>query len=378
MADGSCTARVAASRLPSSNRGVSEFRKGDEAPQIAVSIDWLSASVDLVAVLGEQGAIGHAPSFDGRKRLLDGLEDGTTALEVSAHVFAFFFAGCGLELADKVGGGRFYKSRVVINDSAGDMVGMLEMGGAATVRVDGTFTCRLELTGKGCGLYGGACSDHAKRWLELRAKLESVAGRLTRVDIAADDLQGLHPVRMAMEWLEAGQFDSRGQKVKRQLIDDFDSGDGKTLYIGSRTSEKFMRVYEKGRELGDRESPWVRYEGEFKASTRKELPLDMLRDPAAYLLGGYPVLKFILAMAQRIDVTKATDAATWKSCRRHLKRQYGATLSFILKHSPDADALQRVVETLTSPKLPKWSGNSAANSWPEILAVNLPAKGQNQ
>ncbi len=361
MADGS------SARLPSSNRGVSEFRKPASAT-ISVGIDWLSASVGLEAVMYEQGAFVHGPGPIGRK-LFDGLEDGSTALEVAAHVFAFFFAGTGLELSDKVGGGRFYKSRVAINTASGDMAGMIELGGKETVRADGTVTARIELTGTGCQIYSAAGCDHAKRWLQLRAKLESCAGRLTRVDVAADDLHGLHPVRMAMEWLEAGEFDNRGQKVKRQLIDDFDDGDGKTLNIGSRTSEKFMRVYEKGKELGDRESPWVRYEGEFKASSRKELPLDMLRDPAGYLLGAYPVLNFIVAMAQRIDVTKAADVATWKSCRRHLKRQYGATLTFILKHTESPEALQRVVETLTSPKLPKWAGNAAAKSWPEILAV---------
>lgn len=396
MADGSQP-----SGLPSSNRGVSEFRLDyptqkfvgkkrkpessaiSDPSGIGVGIDWLSASVDLCAVLAEQGAIGIGPSMvtgygpgymeampANQKRLLDGCEDGTTALEVASHVFAFFFAGCGLTLASEWGKGRFYASRVSIRNAADEHVGLIEMGGA-TARKDGTATCRIELTGDGCKAYGAAGSGHAQRWLELRAKLESCAGRLTRVDVCADDLTGLYPIRLAMQWLEAGRFDNRGQKPKRQLIDDFDSGDGKTLYIGSRQSEKFLRVYEKGRELGDKESPWVRYEAEFKASNRKELTLDLLRDPAAYMLGAYPVLAFIRAMALRIDPTDAAAAACWKSCRRHLKRQYGATLHFIVRHSPDDEALGRVIRTLTSPKLPAWANNEAAANWPEIVAVNL-------
>jgi hypothetical protein len=125
-------------------------------------------------------------------------------------------------------------------------------------------------------------------------------------------------------------------------------------------------VYEKGKQLGDLDSPWVRYEGEFKASTRKELPLDMLRDPAAYLIGAYPVLRFIDAVASRIPATKEAAIATWKSARRHLKRQYGATLNFVARHTPDDLALARVVRSLTTNKLPSWSSGRSS----EIVARN--------
>lgn len=389
MADGGPVAG-----LPSSNRGVSGFRNPDgpgyrsekfkgakrfqksdqvagQGTGISIGIDWFAASVDLEWVLRDQGAIGHGPAESDRKRLLDGCTDGTAALEVAHHVFAFFFAGAGLTLADEVGKGRFYKSRVSIKNADGAHVGLIEMGGDATAREGGTIaTARIELTGDGCRLYSAAGSDHAKRWLLLRAKLESCAGRLTRIDVCADDLTGLYPIRVAQQWWQNGEFDNRGQRPKGKLHDDFDSGDGKTLEIGSRKSEKFMRVYEKGRQLGDPESPWVRFEAEFKSSQRKELTLDILRDPASYLLGAYPILKFIDAVASRIDVTDAANAATWKSARRHLKRQYGATLRFILKHTPDAESAVRVIESLTSPKLPAWAGNDAAIQWPEIVAVN--------
>ena len=305
-------------------------------------------------------------------------QTGQNAPDVAASVFAHFFAGCGLEPATEVGKGRFYKWRVAINDEAGNYCGLIELGGPHTVRKDGTVTARIELTGDGCRMYSAAGSGHAKRWLELRAKLESCAGRIKRCDVAADDLAGVYPVRMAMQWREQGDFDNRGQRPKARLYDDLESGDGKTLYIGSATSEKQLRVYEKGRELGDPTSPWVRYEAQFKDSNRKELPLDMLRDPAGYLVGAYPVLSFIDAMAKRIDVTNAAMAATWKSCRRHLKRQYGATLSFIVKHTDSDEALARVVRTLTSPKLPAWASNEAAHAWPEILAVKQTASNEDE
>jgi len=39
-----------------------------------------------------------------------------------------------------------------------------------------------------------------------------------------------------------------------------DDPKGRTLYLGSRKSEKFLRCYQKGRQLGDPESTWVRVE----------------------------------------------------------------------------------------------------------------------
>jgi phage replication initiation protein len=361
MADGSGGAG-----LPSSNRGVSG---GRDATRMEVGIDWLAGSVDLLAVMTAQGFRGDT------KELLDTLNgSGENAVFVAANVFAHFFAGCGMEHADEAKPGRFYPWRVAINDAAGKYVGVIELGARAaergsTIRKDGTVTARIELTGDGCRLFAAAGSGHAKRWLDLQQKLEAVAGRLTRVDVAADDLDGRYPVELAIRWRDEGEFDNRGQRPKGRLYDDMGSGDGKTFYVGSSASEKQLRVYEKGRELGDRASEWVRYEAQFSASNRKELPLGLLTNPAGFLLGAYPVLRFLEAMAQRIDVTNAAMKATWNSCRRHLRRQYGATLAFVVKHT-DSDAdLARVIRTLTSPKLPAWACTEAANSWPEIVAV---------
>jgi len=97
--------------------------------------------------------------------------------------------------------------------------------------------------------------------------------------------------------------------------------------------------------------------------------LDMLRDPAGYLLGAYPVLRFLNCVATRIEITKAAVGATWKSARRHLRRQYGATLNFITRHCPTPEALHAVITTCTSHKLPAWATGDAAANWPEIAGV---------
>ncbi|WP_313206952.1 replication initiation factor domain-containing protein [Stenotrophomonas sp.] len=358
------------SGLPSSNRGVSEFR--NDTGTLTVGIDWFSASVDMFAVLNEL-AFRDGDSYEDVRQWID--YSAENARVVALQMFCFFFAGLGLELDETVGGGRFYTWRVKIIDKAKKFVGMIELGGEECRRADGAYTARLELTGDGCKTMSAARCGHAQRWLELRAKLESCAGRITRVDVCADDLIGEYPLRLAQKWYEEGEFNNRGQRPKAELIDDYDSGDGKTFYVGGKKSEKQLRVYEKGREQGDKNSPWVRYEAQFRNSNRKELPLDILRDPATYLLGAYPVLSFLNCVATRIEITKAAVEATWKSARRHLRRQYGATLRFIVQHCPDADALKAVIESCTSPKLPGWATGDTAAHWPEIAAVQLTQEG---
>lgn len=363
-------AALAGSGLPSSNRGVSEFSNPEGT--LTVGIDWFSASVDLFVALRETGFM-DGDAQDEIREWIDASAD--NARVAALQIFCWFFAGLGLELDDASNGGKFYTWRVKIINAAKEFVGMIELGGEHCRRADGTYTARIELTGDGCKVIGAARCGHAKRWLELRAKLESCAGRITRVDVCADDLVGNYPLRLAQKWYADGEFDNRGQRPKAQTIDDHDSGDGKTFYVGGKKSEKQLRVYEKGRQQGDKKSPWVRYEAQFRNSQRKEISLDILRDPASYLLGAYPVLNFLNCVATRLEITKAAVDATWKSARRHLRRQYGATLAFIVKHCPDAESLKAVIESCTSPKLPGWATGDTAAHWPEIAAVQPTQEG---
>lgn len=366
MADGA----LATAGLPASNRGVSEFRNAQGT--LTVGIDWFSASVDLIGCLRELCFMDNDSGEDVRQWIDASPEN---ARQAALQVFCWFFAGFGLELGEAATGGRFYAYRVRIINAAQEFVGMIELGGENCRRADGTYTARIELTGDGCKYVSAARCGHAQRWLELRAKLESCGGRITRVDVCADDLIGQYPLKLAQSWYSEGEFDNRGQRPKAQLVDDYDSGDGKTFYVGGKKSEKQLRVYEKGREQGDKSSPWVRYEAQFRASNRKELPLDILRDPATYLLGAYPVLRFLHCVATRIEITKAAVAATIESVRRNVKRQYGSALNIGVQLCRDAETLKSFIESCTSPKLPKWFTGDIAAHWPEIAGVNQASKG---
>lgn len=350
MADGS---RMFAAQpgLPATNRGVSGSDSDRGTPVRGfVGIDWFAASVCIVTVLREQG---EPCTWE----LLSDINGyGYQTGSVAACIFAAFFAGTGLVLEPTQKQGTAYKWRYEIKTPDGKKAGQIEFGGAHTMRKDGTQTARIELTAKGCRVYEGeAGRDHAAQWSLLRAKLESAAGQLSRVDLAYDDLDGVYNLAHALKLWAQGKFNGRGQQPRCEHIADLKGQKGDTVYIGSRQSERFMRVYEKGKEQGDELSPWVRWEIVFKHSPRKPLAFDMLTNPAHYMRGAYDALHFISELAARLDVVKEEAAATLKSALKHLRRQYGATLNFLSQVSTDAEALgQFVMDCCRGNKLPEW------------------------
>lgn len=337
-------ADVAGGRLPSSNRGVSETER------LGCVIDWMAASIDYRSVLDARGLL------DDPQAVFDDLDGpvGQCAKWVAAALVEYFF-GDLFALGDQ-GRGRFYTWRFVLKDEAGDVVGMVELGGVNTIREDGTRTARIELTGAGCRMYETSSgSDHAQRWSLLASLLGACDARLKRIDIAADDFNGNWPVSWAIEQYEAGVFDRRGQRPKARLIDDMGNNTGKTFYVGSRKSENQLRVYEKGKEQGDMESPWVRYEGEFHSSNRRELPLEMLVDPAPYLVGAYPVLDFVDGIGERLRIATEQVLANCKRAVMHFRRQYGPMVNALLHASGGDEAtLSRLIQGTARSALPAW------------------------
>lgn len=332
-----------ASGLPSSNRGVSETER------IGVVLDWVAASFDLVSLLQARRMADDLPA------LLDDLNGpiGACAAQVAEAIAAHFFPD--LFQLGEPSRGRFYNWRVALR--AGDQhVGLLEFGGINTIRQDGTYTARIELTGDGCRIFETSSgSDHAQRWSMLASLLGALDARLTRVDIAADDFAGQWPVQWAIDRYNEGQFDRRGQRPKARLIDDMGNRTGKTFYVGSRKSENQLRVYEKGREQGDKASEWVRYEGEFHASNRRELPLDMLLDPAPYLVGAYPVLDFVGGIGERLRIATEQVLANCKRAVAAFRHQYGPMLNALLHASGGDEAtLTRLIAGTARNALPAW------------------------
>lgn len=408
MADGG-----APDRLPSPNRGVRRSgsdeamlrRAVESASRVWAGLDWLAGSVDLWDLLGESGWRRQATSVSGEESdisHMDGLAahlrafgpkrkaeteaddngelvTGKRAVFVPADAvvrsiaesaFRHLFEGTGLVLASEAGPGSFYAYKYLLTNVWGDVAGMIELGGELTQRKGGRPSLRFELTGLGCGMYeqrGEASADHAKRWCTLRAKLERIGPMLTRVDTAFDDFDGKRNLDLVRCMYEVGEFDySFGGERKRPQYKQFSaSNGGDTFYIGNSSSEKQLRVYEKGKQLGDQESPWVRWELQMRSSTRKRISLDVLSDPLSYMRGAFECLDFVSSCMARLAVTEEVTKATAKSVLRHAKRMYGATFNQIIRLAPTADDLLLLMTQLSVDKVPRWA-KTGRLTWADV------------
>lgn len=402
MADGG-TAEL----LPSSNRGVSHSGT-DQLTHATAStlrtwagIDWVAGSVDLLAMLEKSGrnlsgadrdgltvhlaAYGPRPKgehdeADEQGELVVGrarpfVPADLVVREVAEAAMSVLFEGSGLKLAHDANPGKFYAYRYMVLNVWDQPAGMIELGGCLTTRKGGRPSLRFELSGLGCAILenrADASADHAEPWCALRAKLEGIGCQLSRVDVAYDDFDGIRNLELARCMYAIGEFDYKfgGQmhRPKARGIEDYGSGEGSTFHVGHSTSEKQLRVYEKGKQLGDTESPWVRWEIQLRSSSRRKLTLSLLTEPLDYMRGAFACLDFVSKCMARLAVTREATKATVKSVLRHAKRMYGATFNALRKLSPDGDEFLALMDHLATDKQPGWA-KTGRLGWQDVSAL---------
>ena len=97
--------------------------------------------------------------------------------------------------------------------------------------------------------------------LELIATLWALGAKFTRIDVCNDDFgEGITTVRDYVEMYQSGDYEGR----KRSWHEIKSGNGGHTFYIGSRQSERMIRIYDKGSEQGLDADQWVRVELELK------------------------------------------------------------------------------------------------------------------
>ena len=111
----------------------------------------------------------------------------------------------------------------------------------------------------------------------------------------------------------------------------YEDGTGKTFAVGKRGNARYFRCYEKGRQLGDPESLWVRPEVEFRRQKDFIVPLEILIYPGEYFAGAYPALeKIVSAPANRIETATQKANITFDSRLMHGKNQVGRLVRLLI------------------------------------------------
>lgn len=151
--------------------------------------------------------------------------------------------------------------------------------------------------------------------------------KITRVDLAYDDFEGKTAnIILAKQWYEDGLFNSNGRPPKAKFIDDMGSGEGKTFYVGNRKNGKLLRMYEKGKEQRDPNSPWFRVELELKNKGRI-VPWQILFMAGQYLAGSYKALNFISVKQCKLKTIQKSSSMTYDSMARWVKQAAGKSIN---------------------------------------------------
>lgn len=239
-----------------------------------------------------------------------------------------------------------YKQRYNLQyGDSGASLGLLAHGGESQ-----RGSVHAELNAQACALIAD--------WPGVQAWGEQHRANITRVDLAHDDYTGQTvSVETGLAWHKSRRFSSNGRPAKARLIDDLGTGDGKTLYVGNRAYGKMLRIYEKGKQLGDPGSPWVRVEVELHNKSRV-IPWGVLEYPGYYLAGSYPCLVYLATEQRRIETIRKAVAISLDASVHHL-RQTGGKLLNLMMHQHGGDAFA-VVNELKREGVPRRLASYAA------------------
>lgn len=201
-------------------------------------------------------------------------------------------------------------------------VGTVALGGE---RIGNTMM--VDLTGKGCSLV----SD----WGAVHATMQDLDARITRADTALDLMEGFTLEQFDDLYL-AGEFNCGGRIPSRRYFEGGDVNDlhahGRSLYLGKKTNGKELCIYEKGKQLGDPDSEWLRIEIRF-GNRDRVIPHEIVLDPTRFFAGGFVALETLVdSIKEKIKTQQPPDLAVeertivLKRLTHYLTAAYGKTI----------------------------------------------------
>ena len=275
----------------------------------------------------------------------------------------------GVAITRKLAKGRnFYRATYEI----GEDLGHVGLGG-------NNDTVQIHLTGKGCLLARDGWEQRLFDWLTHVAD----EPRISRIDLAHDDFAGDVSVDHMFARYYRDEFTNGGRRPSVNLHGDWvlPDGKGRTLQVGSRENGLLYRGYEKGREQGDTESPWVRHEVQLGNKCRV-IPLNALVFPGQYFAGAYAALYDFGDKQTRIETGRKTTEASFKHVVEVAKLQMGRAINLMMDTYKDP---ARVIAELIREGYPKafkvfqadhWTPMERGEPFPEVVQLDQAFQGQ--
>lgn len=124
-------------------------------------------------------------------------------------------------------------------------------------------------------------------------------------------------------------------------VGDWERGKGRTIYLGSRKSVVYLRVYEKGYELGFGSKDHVRVECEIKPS-KKDKKQELSRLSADQLWGVGWLQNFSrifdFGLFDQYKLGNARQITDFERAKFHLAKQYGPTIQRMIDEAKSSES----------------------------------------
>lgn len=187
-------------------------------------------------------------------------------------------------------------------------------------------TVMVDMSGLGCSMVDD--------WQAVYCMLQDLNARITRFDTALDLFEGF-TLDQFDDLYFAGTFNAGGRIPNRRYVEGGNSHDkhsaGRTLYLGKKENGKELCIYEKGKQLGDANSEWLRIELRY-GNRDRVIPHDCVLDPTKYFAGGFVALSDLVeSIAAKIkteqrDLASEERTIVLKRLTNSLITAYGKTI----------------------------------------------------
>lgn len=287
------------------------------------------------------------------------------ALEAVRPAFGFSSSDL-VELGGSEKGKDGWQQRRPIILAGDEVIGWIDYGGDSQ-----RGWSRWDMSGAGCSWIG------SEGWRHLVDSLPAIGAELRRVDVALDVFDGHVGHDDVLAAYDAGRFKRPhvGRSPKMKKIEGSCPTDGRTIYIGSRESARFIRCYEKGWELlskakvpewaklkadgfffrdGVASDPrdYYRLEVELKAVDDVVIPWRILVDPDAFFAGSAPWFETLVDAAPirtQGPPSSFMQSQTLQSSMQHCAKSYGGLLRALLElYGDTVETKARLFDALCS------------------------------
>jgi phage replication initiation protein len=137
----------------------------------------------------------------------------------------------------------------------------------------------IVMSGKGCRQYETYKNkDHC--WYQLLHTLNAAEAKITRVDVAIDNVDGALDLDKLDASIRSKRIRSKfkgGHRIEGFSFNDENEEKGRTIYIGSPTSRLKLRFYDKAAQFHIDEVHWVRCELQLMAERAQEFVRHLLK-----------------------------------------------------------------------------------------------------